>query len=150
SGSNLSGSELVGPRIIETAQLSIVTQRDHFDGPFSRAIDVAARYGGYVEQSSTEGVNSKFGRITLRVPETNFQAALRDLKALRDAGARRPVQPLQEKSKGGIAGAWRDARHGFVSVLSAVIVGLGYLVPITVLFALIWLGLRRLRPRVAA
>jgi hypothetical protein len=46
--------------------------------------------------------------------------------------------------------AWRDARHGFVGVIASIVVGLGYLVPITALLALVWLGLRRFRPRVAA
>ena len=48
------------------------------------------------------------------------------------------------------AGAWRDAMDGFFGVLTAVVVGLGYVVPIAVLLAVAWLVLRRVRARVAA
>jgi hypothetical protein len=230
----ISANELVGPRVIETAQLSVVAKRGDFDQAFARATDVAARYGGFVESSQTQGVRSKFGRLTIRVPANQFQPALRDLRALgrvedqsisgqdvtsqyvdlqarlrnwvaqeqvllrlmsrattigdtlriqnelsqvqmrieelkgqlrvlnnqtslstidvsmREAGApaHRP-RPLHHKAST-LLQAWRDARHGFVGVIASIVVGLGYLVPIAALLALVWLGIRRLRPRVAA
>jgi hypothetical protein len=44
--------------------------------------------------------------------------------------------------------AWRRAVHGSVAVLAAVVVGLGYLIPVSILaavVALVWFGLRRIR-----
>src|SRR5205085_1907875 len=79
----LTASELVGPRVIETAQLSLVARRNGFDQAFARATDVAARFGGYVEASSTEGVRSNLGHLTIRVPANEFQPAL---DALRQVG----------------------------------------------------------------
>jgi hypothetical protein len=233
AGSAIQASELVGPRVIKTAQLSLVVRRRAFDDAFARATEVAARYpGGYVEVSSTEGVRSKFGRLTIRVPAVSFQAALSDLRrvgrvegqsisgqdvtsqyvdlqarlrnwqaqervllrlmsrattigdtlriqnelsqvqmrveelkgqlrvldnqtsfatidvSMRESGAS-PIPPRPHRASG-LVQAWRDARDGFVSVLSAVVVGLGYLLPIGALLALVWLGIRRLRPRVVA
>ena len=53
-----------------------------------------------------------------------------------------------------IGGAWKDAVKGFFGVVYSVVVGLGYLVPLTAIIALIallvWLGVRRARSRVAA
>jgi hypothetical protein len=231
SGGLLRG-ELAGPKVIETAQLSLVTKKGGFDTAYQRATEVAGRYQGYVETSSSSGVRSKNGVLTLRVPSQFFQSALRDLRSLgqvtgqsisgqdvtsqyvdlqarlrnweaqesvllelmsrattvgdtlriqnelsqvqlrieelkgqlrvldnqtsfstidvsmREAGHVAPPPP--KKSSGGLVKAWRDARHGFIGVISAVVVGLGYLVPISLLLALAWIGLRRLRPRVAA
>jgi hypothetical protein len=45
--------------------------------------------------------------------------------------------------------AWARAVNGFLGVIFAVVVGLGYLVPLAALAAVIWLGYRRLRPRAA-
>src|SRR5437588_4135721 len=83
----LQPNELVGPRVIETAQLSLVTRQHAFDQAFARVTDVAARYHGYVEDSSAEGVRSKLGRVTIRVPAGSFQAALNDLRSLGRADA---------------------------------------------------------------
>ena len=233
SSIQLTTSELVGPRVIETAQLSLVARRHGFDQAFARATDVAARFGGYVEDSSTEGVRSKLGHLTIRVPADEFQPALDTLRqvgrvedqslsgrdvtsqyvdlqarlrnweaqervllrlmskattigdtlriqnelsqvqlrveelkgqlrvlnnqtslatidvSMRESGA--PVPPSRTTNHATTLGqAWQDARHGFVGVIASVVVGLGYLVPIAALLALVWLGVRRLRPRVAA
>jgi hypothetical protein len=79
------------------------------------------------------------------------QTALATIQvSMREAGSPVHVQRHEKKKASTIVQAWRDARHGFVAVLAAVVVGLGYLIPITALLALIWLGLKRLRPRVAA
>src|SRR5207248_749339 len=53
-GSDLASGELVGPRIIETAELSLVTKRGAFGDAFDRATTIARTYHGYVEASSTE------------------------------------------------------------------------------------------------
>jgi len=53
-----------------------------------------------------------------------------------------------------IGGAWKHAVKGFFGVVYSVVVGLGYLVPITALLALValllWLGVRRARSRMPA
>ncbi len=48
-----------------------------------------------------------------------------------------------------LARAWRRAVDGFLAVVYAVVVGLGYLVPVTVLAGLVAVGIRRLRARPA-
>jgi hypothetical protein len=62
-----------------------------------------------------------------------------------------PVPPPPAKST--LAGAWHQALHGFVAVLAAVFVGLGYLIPLGVIALLIAFGwrlvTRRSRPAVA-
>jgi hypothetical protein len=52
-----------------------------------------------------------------------------------------PVVPLPAK-RAAVVRAWHDAVTGFVNVLSAVIVGLGYLVPLGLLGLVLWLGWR--------
>jgi hypothetical protein len=227
----LQQGEFIGPKVIETAQLSLQTKKGGFDDAFQRANEVAARYHGYVETSSSAGVKSKSGDLTIRVPSQFFQAAIGDLRGLGrvtgqsisgqdvtsqyvDLQARlrnwqaqeavllklmggattigdtlriqnelSQVQLRIEELKGqlrvldnqtsfatievsmreighvapppnprssGLAQALGDARDGFVGVVSAVVVGLGYLIPIALLLGVIWLGIRRLRPRVSA
>ena len=229
--SGLQQGEIVGPKVVETAQLSLTTPKGRFDDAYQQANEVAGRYHGYVESSSSEGVRSKAGNLTIRVPSQSFQAALADLRRLgqvtgqsvsgqdvtsqyvdlqarlrnwqaqevvllklmgrattigdtlriqnelsqvqmrieelkgqlrvldnqtsfatidvsmRESGHVTP--PPKPKSAGGLTKAWRDARHGFIGVVSSVVVGLGYLIPIAALLGLVWLGIRRLLPRPA-
>ncbi|HYU56736.1 MAG TPA: DUF4349 domain-containing protein [Actinomycetota bacterium] len=49
-----------------------------------------------------------------------------------------------------IGRAWRDALDGFLAVIAAVIVGLGYAVPLALMALLVWVVVRRQRPRPAA
>jgi hypothetical protein len=62
------------------------------------------------------------------------------------------VGAVIEKPKGRISlgRAWHEALHGFVAVIAAVVIGLGYLVPIALMglaLFLGWLGFRRARTR---
>lgn len=41
--------------------------------------------------------------------------------------------------------AWRDTVRGFLGVAFSVVIGLGYLIPITLLALIAWLGYRRIR-----
>jgi hypothetical protein len=59
------------------------------------------------------------------------------------------VAPESRDEPNELASAWGRAIEGAEDVLVAVIVGLGYLVPILVVLLLIWLGLRTVRSRVA-
>jgi hypothetical protein len=57
------------------------------------------------------------------------------------------VAPEEQESE--LAGAWGRAIEGAEDVLVAIVVGLGYVLPILVLLLLIWLALRAIRSRVA-
>jgi hypothetical protein len=59
------------------------------------------------------------------------------------------VAPASKDEPNELASAWGRAIEGAEDVLVAVIVGLGYLVPILVVLLLIWLGFRTVRSRVA-
>jgi hypothetical protein len=48
--------------------------------------------------------------------------------------------------------AWRQAIHAIAAVFGAVVIGLGYALPIALIalaLLVMWFGFRRLRPRVA-
>lgn len=57
--------------------------------------------------------------------------------------------PEQEEGTSPLAGAWDRALHGTETVVAAIVVGLGYLLPVLVLLLLLWLGGRQLRARIA-
>jgi uncharacterized protein DUF4349 len=44
--------------------------------------------------------------------------------------------------------AWHQAVEGFLGVIAAVVVGLGYVLPLSILAGLLWLVMRRARPKV--
>jgi len=68
--------------------------------------------------------------------------------SLREASA--PIATEDDDPRPSLAEAWREAVDGFLGVCFAVVVGLGYLLPITAVAALVWLGYRRLSaPRAA-
>jgi len=75
---------------------------------------------------------SGLGTVSLELREEGVVVA---------AGAREP---------GVLSLAWHQALAGATDVLAAVMVGLGYLVPILLLLALAWLAFRAMRPRAAA
>lgn len=72
----------LGPRIIKTASVTL----DVKDGTFEqRAQDVtlvASRHGGFVSSSRTSGSKFLSGTFVLRIPATQFEVALGELKAL--------------------------------------------------------------------
>ncbi len=72
----------VAPRVIKTASLGLRVKNGTFDRRFQDATEVAGRYGGYVSSSETEGRNRRSGTLTLKVPATQFEVALGDLKRL--------------------------------------------------------------------
>jgi hypothetical protein len=87
-------------------------------------------------------------RGQLRVLNNQTSMATIDV-SMREAGA---PPPGRKAETGGLTlgEAWDDAVDGFIGVLGSVVIGLGYLIPITALAALVWLGYRRLRARVPA
>ncbi len=56
------------------------------------------------------------------------------------------AEVTKEKEQGTLAKAWHDAIEGFLGVIAATVVGLGYLIPIGLLLMLGMLLFRRLRP----
>ena len=224
------GLTQIGPRIVKTADLSILVKAGGFNDAFQGASLVAERYGGYVESSSSAGVKHRSGDLLIRVPSDSFEQAMANLVRLGQVESRsisgrdvtsqfvdlqarlttweaqetallrlmrrantvpatlqiqRELQDVQfriEDIKGqlrllqnqtdlatiqvhlhepgaattrirttaeerpSLVEAWSKALNGFLGVLYATVVGLGYLVPITILGLLVLLGYRRIRP----
>lgn len=229
---SLGALPVLGAQIVKTAEVSVVVERDSFTEAFDSASLVASRYGGFVQSSSTHGVKSRSGSLSIRIPAASFDLALKDLRSLgrvdrlsisgqdvsaqfvdlearlrtwqaqevvllrlmnqansvsatlpvqrelqdvqlrieqitgqlraledrtdmstisvslREAGVVAP-QAIQDDGPS-LAEAWSDAVDGFLAVVSAMVVGLGYLVPITVVLGAGWLAFRRLRPHEAS
>jgi hypothetical protein len=66
--------------------------------------------------------------------------------SLREQGAAPLLQRRAADDRPSLAEAWDRAVNGFLGVLYATVVGLGYLIPIAALCAIAWFGFRRLRP----
>jgi hypothetical protein len=73
---------LAGPLIVKTADISLVVPRGHFAEVFNRATAIAGPLGGYVSSSSSVGVSTHSGSLTIRVPSGNFDGALAALRKL--------------------------------------------------------------------
>jgi hypothetical protein len=226
----IGGVPAIGPSVVKTATLDVQVANGDFDDAFRSAVEVARRYGGYVQSSSTSGTKVRSGSLTIRIPSTSFENAMNDLSELGttrsrsvsgrdvtneyvDLSARlrtwqaqeavllklmrratsveatlrvqtnlQDVQFRIEQIKGqlrvlenqtdlatidvslhepgaairvqqrpageerpSLAEAWDEAVDGFVGVLYAAIVGLGYLIPITLIGAATWFAWRRMR-----
>src|SRR5438093_23657 len=72
------------PKVVRNADIQVQVRRGAFDRMWSRALDVAARYGGFVTNSSTQQTDTRInsGTFTLRVPATKLDTALKDLRNL--------------------------------------------------------------------
>jgi Domain of unknown function (DUF4349) len=219
---------VVGPRVIKTASLAVEVREGSFGDRFQQATLIAARHGGFVSSSRTEGDERRLGTVVLRVPAESFEAAVGELKALGSVKAeelsgedvtaqfvdlearlrnweaqeevllglmerattiqesitvQRTLQEVQlaieeirgrlrvledqtamstitvSMSEPGVAPAkpgdgipslseaWNLALDGFVTVISTVVITLGYVVPIGLIVLAGWLGFRRVRPR---
>lgn len=225
------GLPVIGPAVIKTATLDVQVAKGDFDKAFQAAMQVAGRYGGYVQSSSTSGTRVHSGTLTVRVPSASFDNAMADLSRLGvpqsrsvsgqdvtneyvDLNARlrtwqaqeavllklmkratsveatlrvqtslQDVQFRIEQIKGqlrvlenrtdlatidvslhepgavihlrqrpageerpSLAEAWTKAVDGFLGVLYATVVGLGYLIPIALIGLVLWFAVRRMRP----
>lgn len=69
-------------RVVKTAQLELRVERGEFQESFASAQQVAARYGGFVAASRTRGDEARAGRLTVRIPARQFEAALVNIKRL--------------------------------------------------------------------
>ncbi len=77
-----SGVPLTGPLIVKTADLSLSVGRGTFSTAFTQASAVAARFGGFVDSSSSGGTNNHSGQLIIRVPEDRFDQTLAALRPL--------------------------------------------------------------------
>ena len=68
--------------------------------------------------------------------------------SIREPGAVR-VEQAAAGERPSLGEAWERAVNGFLGVVYSIVVGLGYLVPITAVAVAAWFGYRRLRPRPA-
>jgi Domain of unknown function (DUF4349) len=78
------GVPQIGPSIVKTARVSVQVPRHTFQRAFDEATTIAARYGGFVESSATQGTKSRSGRVTIRVPAEQFESALAAVQRLGD------------------------------------------------------------------
>jgi uncharacterized protein DUF4349 len=228
---SIGGLPPIGPAVVKTATLDVQVPKGDFDRAFQTAMQVAGRFGGYVESSSTSGTRVHSGSLTIRIPSSAFGSAMGELAALGNVQSRsvsgqdvtnqyvdlnarlrtweaqetvllrlmkratsveatlrvqsnlQDVQFRIEQIKGelrvlenqtelatidvafhepgvairirqapatqerpSLAEAWTKAVDGFLGVLYATVVGLGYLVPIALICLAVWLAVRRVRP----
>ena len=78
------GVPQVGPSVVKTAHVSVQVARHTFQRAFDEATTIAARFGGFVESSATQGTKSRSGRMTIRVPAEQFESALAAVERLGD------------------------------------------------------------------
>jgi Domain of unknown function (DUF4349) len=224
----------IGPDIVKTAGISIEVRSGGFETAFNAATTIAGRYGGYVEDSSMQGIKAKSGELTIRLPATAFDRAMNDLRglgsvegqsisgqdvtsqfvdlnarlrtwqaqeavllrlmrgatsiestlrvqnqlqevqfrieqikgqlrllenqttlatidvSLREVGAVFGVRRTEAHERPSLGEAWDRAVDGFLGVIFAVVVGLGYLIPLAAIAFAIGFGYRRYRARPAS
>jgi hypothetical protein len=227
--SSVGSLPLIGPDIVKTAGISIEVKSGGFETAFNAATTIAGRYGGYVQDSSMQGIKAKSGELTIRVPASAFDRAMNDLRdlgsvegqsisgqdvtsqfvdldarlrtwqaqeavllqlmrratsiestlrvqnqlqdvqfrieqikgqlrllenqtslatidvSLREVGAVVGVRPTQAHERPSLGEAWDRAVDGFLGVIFAVVVGLGYLIPLAAIALAIGFGYRRYR-----
>jgi hypothetical protein len=94
------------------------------------------------------GIEQLTGQLRLLDNQTSFGTISMHLYEPRPKRRENP----KPKEHGGLTftRAWDNSVDGFLGVVYAVIVGLGYLIPLSLLALLIWLGFRWTRNRVTA
>lgn len=101
-------------------------------------------------QNELQDVQFRIEQIKGQLRVLENQTSLATIQvSLREVGA--PVVPARTvvNERPSLVEAWDRAVNGFLGVVFAVIVGLGYLIPITALGFAVWFGYRRLRTRPA-
>jgi len=94
-------------------------------------------------QQSIEQIEGELNVIDARTSESTIRVSLREA-GVANVTTQTPVHTPS------IGNAWDHAVAGFVGVIAAIVVGLGYLVPIAVVALLIWLVVMLARRRRAA
>jgi hypothetical protein len=72
----------VGAKIIKTASISLEIKDQTFEQRSQDVVLVASRHGGFVTSSRTSGEKRLSGTMVIRVPASQFEVALGELKAL--------------------------------------------------------------------
>lgn len=100
-------------------------------------------------QSELQDVQFRIEQIRgeLRVLEDQTQLATIQV-SMHEAGAPAVTPETASAERPSLTEAWRHAVDGFLGVVYVTVVGLGYLVPLTLLAFAVWVGYRRFRPRV--
>jgi hypothetical protein len=102
-------------------------------------------------QRELQDVQFRIEQIKGQLRVLGDQTALATIQvAMHEAGAPVAVEQTTVGERPSLSEAWERALNGFLGVVYATVVGLGYLVPVTALVLLAWFGYRRVRPRVAA
>lgn len=83
------------------------------------------------------------GSLRLLEDQTDFSTIR---ISLREPGATAHVERLVPDERPSLGEAWDRALNGFLGVLYATVVGLGYLIPMAAIAAAAWFGFRRVRP----
>jgi hypothetical protein len=81
----------VGPRVIQTASLTVSVARGHFDETVDEARSIAARFGGFVVSSAaSQGSEQRLvrGTLVVRVPARSYADAVRSIAGLGRVEAR--------------------------------------------------------------
>jgi hypothetical protein len=69
-------------KIVKDATLRVSVAEDAFDARLQRAVTIAGTHGGFVASSKTAGDEHPSGTLVLRIPGSEFEAALGELKGL--------------------------------------------------------------------
>jgi hypothetical protein len=81
----------VGPRVIQTASLTVSVARGRFDATVDEARSIAARFGGFVVSSAaSQGSQQRLvrGTLVVRVPARSYADAIRSIAGLGRVEAR--------------------------------------------------------------
>lgn len=102
-------------------------------------------------QRELQDVQLRIEQIRGQLRMLNDQTDLATIQvSLRERGAAVAPVPKPADERPSLSEAWTKAVNGVLGVLYVVVVGLGYLVPVTIIGLVLWLGWRRAtRPRTA-
>jgi hypothetical protein len=92
-------------------------------------------------QLALERIQGELRFIRDQVAESTIRVAIRERAV--------EIETPQDIDKPSLAVAWERAVQGFLNVVAAVVIGLGYLVPIAAIGVLVWLAVRLARRRAA-
>ncbi len=101
-------------------------------------------------QNELQDVQFRIEQIKGQLRVLENQTSLATIQvSMREVGAPVVTMSTVASERPSLGEAWARAVNGFLGVLFAVVVGLGYLIPITALGFAVWFGYRRLRARPA-
>jgi hypothetical protein len=79
----------ISQRIIKTASVTLLVRKGTFQQRLQKAVMVAGSHGGFVSTSRTSEDRLRSGVMVIRVPASEFEAAMGELKALGTVKAER-------------------------------------------------------------